>query len=95
MAIFAAEGLTYSNSLLLIEALKQNDIYCNISTGGISINAKPDQVNKARQICFEHKAHFTCGYTSIEEANLQRYGDLEEIGRVRNDAIAVIKEWKV
>lgn len=37
MALFTSEGLSYSDALKLIKALKQENISANITTGGIAI----------------------------------------------------------
>ena len=94
MAVFTAEVMTYSDAIALIEALKCVDIDATPSTGGVSISVKPDRVNQAKEVCLKHGAIFSPGYSALEEATLLRHGDLEEVGRVKNNAIALIQEWK-
>ena len=94
MSMFTAEGLTYLGAIALIDALKRVDIDANISTGGVAISVKPDRVNQAKEVCLKHGAIFSPGYSRLEEATLLRGGDLEEVERAKNNAIAVIQEWR-
>ena len=94
MAVFTAEVMTYSDAIALIDGLKCVDIDATPSTGGVSISVKPDRINQAKEICLQHGATFSPGYSRLEEATLLRHGDLKEVGRVKNNAIALIQEWK-
>jgi hypothetical protein len=95
MAQFSSSAGTYQNACNLMDRLKEAGIRSNITAGGISIHCEPDQVNQARSICKEFKASFDAGYTAHQEDIMLRSpSGYEELKRAKNDAIAVIKEWK-
>lgn len=48
VAVFTAEGLTYSAALTLINRLKEKNIDSNITVGGVAIHATPDQIPQAQ-----------------------------------------------
>ena len=95
MSRFSSNAGGYQKACTLIKQLKIAGIEANITAGGISIYCEPNQVNIARAICEKLSASFDAGYTSHQEnIMMQTKVGYNELVRVTNDAIAVIKEWK-
>lgn len=91
--IYTAQGLTYPQALKLIEDLKAQGIEGCITSGGVSIQATPDQINQAQSICLENGASFDAGFSAHEENILIRNGSIDFVERVTDNAIAVLQEW--
>ncbi len=94
-SMFTAENLMYSEALNLIEALKQENIYASITTGGVAIQCTPDQINRAREICLQLGASFNAGYSGFEKHFMLRHGSLDHVEEVTGNMIALIKEWEL
>lgn len=75
-----AEGIAkYEDAMALIETLKENGIDANITVGGIRVNPRLSDVQRAREICENAGAYVSDSNTSLS-AQMAMIGHAERTG---------------
>lgn len=95
MTVYSGETNSYQDACRLIKRLQAAGIESCLTSGAVSINCKPDQVNLAQEICEKSNAAFRCGYIGRQQELLLKSLDGVDLVKQRqNDARSVVDEWK-
>lgn len=95
MTVYSGETNSYQDACRLIKKLQAVGIESCLTSGVVSIQCKPDQVNLAQQICEKEGIAFRCGYISVQQELLVKSSDgIELLDQKQGDAQSVINEWK-
>lgn len=85
---FSSETQSYPEALQLIEALKEINVFSEITTGGVSIQCTSDQISSVKQVCRKHNATFKAGLSAHEEDVIARGGNSDYVRKINDKAIA-------
>lgn len=94
MTVYSGETSSYQDACRLIKKLHAVGIESCLTSGAVSIQCKPDQVNLAQQICEKEGIAFRCGYIGVQQELLVKSSDgIELLKQRQGDARSVVNEW--
>lgn len=95
MTVYSGETSSYQDACRLIKRLQAAGIESCLTSGAVSIQCKPEQINLAQEICEKLNIAFRCGYTGAQQEILLKSSDgVELLKQSQGDARSVINEWK-
>lgn len=95
MTVYSGETNSYQDACRLIKRLQAAGIESCLTSGAVSINCKPDQINLAQEICEKENIAFRCGYVGGQQEVLLRSPDgVDLLKQKQGDARSVVDEWK-
>lgn len=95
MTVYSGETNSYLDACRLIKKLQAAGIESCLTSGAVSIQCKPDQVNLVQEICEKLNIAFRCGYIGVQQKVLLKSCDgTNLLKQKQGDARSVVDEWK-